>query len=109
MSKVISFRLNPDNPRDAKALSVLQTWSSQGFSTRQTITEALLQLNSANPEATDNEALKDLSQQIKVLLENIEHGSSREMVSKAEPAKEKLSDGFVSSILKAAKPGLKLE
>jgi hypothetical protein len=107
MSKVISFRLNPDNPRDAKAIAVLLDWLSQGFSTRQTITEALLQLDSANSKSTDNEALMDLSQQIKELLENFDNVSSREMVSEAVSAKEKLSDGFVSSILKAAKPGLR--
>jgi len=83
MSKVISFRLNPDNPRDAKALAVLQNWLSQGFSTRYTITEALLELDSTNAKATDKEALRDLSQQLKELLKNIEIGSSREMSSGA--------------------------
>ena len=44
MSKVISFRLNPDNPREAEALSVLEKWQNQGFSTRHTITEAIIKL-----------------------------------------------------------------
>jgi len=71
MSKVISFRLNPDNQRDAKAIAILQDWLSRGFSTRHTITEALLNLPSPNSEAADNSVLNDLSQQIKELLDKI--------------------------------------
>ncbi len=72
MSIVISIRLNPNNPRDAKALAVIQDWLSQGLSTRHTITEALLNLDTTQNKSVDNEALKDLSQQIRILLENIQ-------------------------------------
>jgi hypothetical protein len=109
MSKVISFRLNPDNPRDARALAVLQDWLSRGFSTRHTITKALLHLDSSYSEATDNEALRDLSQQVKELLENFEIRAACETLNVDVPSKEKLSDGFISSILKTAKPGLRQE
>jgi hypothetical protein len=74
MSEVISFRLNPENPRETKALTVLQDWLSQGFSTRHTITEVLLKVDSANSEAIDIGALNDLLNQIKELLENFEIG-----------------------------------
>ena len=109
MSKVISFRLNLTNPREAEALTVLQDWLFQGFSTRHTITEALLCLDSATSRGTDNGVLNDLSDQIKELLDNIEMGSSSEMTNADIPAKEKISDGFVSSILRAAQPGLRSE
>lgn len=107
MSKVISFRLNPDNPRDAKALSVLQAWSSQGFSTRHTLTEALLLVDSTNSNEADNRVLNDLSQQIKELLDNIGSDITLSKPKDEWSSKENLSDGFVDSILKAAKPGLK--
>jgi hypothetical protein len=76
MSKVTSFRLNPNNPREAESLTILQNWLAQGFSTRHTMTVALLNLDSANSQATDNDVLQDLSQQIKEILKNIEIGSS---------------------------------
>ena len=107
MSKVISFRLNPDNPREAEALAILQDWLAQGFSTRHTLTQALLNLDSAKSRATENGALNDLSNQIKELLENIEMGLSRKMPNNDLSSKENLSDEFVTSILKAIKPGLK--
>lgn len=109
MSRVISFRLNPKNLREAEALKVLNCWLTQGFNTRHTITEALLRLDSSNSQAEENQALNDLSQQIKELLDNIETGSSFIMLNDDVSSKEKLSDGFVSSILQVAKPGLRSE
>ena len=32
MSEVISFRLDPDNPREASAILVMQAWKDKGFS-----------------------------------------------------------------------------
>jgi hypothetical protein len=71
MSKVISFRLNPENQREAKALTVIQKWLGQGFSTRHIMTEALLNLDSTNFIITDHRILNNFSQQINDLLENI--------------------------------------
>jgi len=106
MSKVISFRLNPDNQRDAKAIAILQDWLSRGFSTRHTITEALLNLPSPNSEAADNSVLNDLSQQIKELLDKIGSDVTLNKPKDEMSSQEKLSEGFVTSVLKAAKPGL---
>ena len=104
MSKVISFRLNPENPREAEALTILESWISQGFSTRHTLTEALLMLDSRNSRPLDNEAFKDLSHQIKELILRVEMSSIQNIETMPKPS---LSDGFVSSIVKAAKPGLR--
>ena len=109
MSKVISFRLDPNNQRESYALAVLQERLSQGFSTRHTLTEALLNLDSDKSQAANNGAMNDLSQQIKELLENIQMGSSGVIPCGKVSSQEKLSDGFVSSILKTAKPGLRPE
>jgi len=32
MSKVISFRLNPENPREAQAIAILRAKQAEGFS-----------------------------------------------------------------------------
>lgn len=108
MSKVISFRLNPDNPRVVEALAILDGWLSQGFSTRHTLTEALLLLDSRKSLSLDKGTLNDLSQQIQTLLGKIEMGSTHKIKHNDASPKPKLSDGFVSSIIKAAKPGLRV-
>ncbi len=42
MSKVYSFRLSDDNPREAQARDVIEVWVDDGYSLRHIITEALL-------------------------------------------------------------------
>jgi hypothetical protein len=42
MSKVYSFRLDSENPREALAMDVINTWVSQGYSLRQILTDALI-------------------------------------------------------------------
>ena len=37
MGEVISFRLNPNNPREAKALEILRTEQAEGFSSRRVL------------------------------------------------------------------------
>ena len=101
MSTVISFRLSPENPREAEALAVLKIWHNQGFSIRHTLTEALLRLESVKPSTIENDALNNLSIQIKKLQESFETGPYYKLMVSNIPAKEKLSDEFVTSILRA--------
>jgi len=42
MSKVYSFRLEADNPREAQAMEVIDAWVSQGYSLRHILTNALI-------------------------------------------------------------------
>ena len=42
MSKVYSFRLDDDNPREAQARGVIKAWMGEGYSLRHIITDALL-------------------------------------------------------------------
>jgi len=109
MSKVISFRLNPENPREAEALTVLQRWLKDGFSTRYALTEALLKLDSTYSLSAERRALNDLSHQIKEILENIEKVSSPIIENGKATSKEILSEGFVTSKIKTVKPGMKFD
>ena len=106
MSKVISFRLSPDNPREAEALSILHDWISQGFSTRHTITEAILMLGSGKLQPPDNDTIINLSHHIQELLARVEKGSTHKIGNEDALLKQELSDGFVASIILTAKPGL---
>jgi hypothetical protein len=97
MSRIFSFRLDPTNPREAEAIIIIQNRLSQGFSTRQTITEALLRINFTNSGATDSEALRNLSQQIKELLDVIGiMGQLNEQKDEVDST-ELLSASFISS------------
>lgn len=42
MSKVYSFKLNDDNPREAQAREIIEAWVEERYSLRHIITEALL-------------------------------------------------------------------
>jgi len=45
MSGVVSFRLDKNNPREAQALNILNSWIDQRFSVRFILTKALLELD----------------------------------------------------------------
>ena len=111
MSEVISFRLDKDNLREAKALLILQEWRTRGYSVRQTITEALVSLDrngfkSGSSLDEFNEALS----QVNHLLRLVESGGSSIINDKGKiNPNNNLSTSFVASAKKSAKAGLKLD
>ena len=60
-------------------------------------------------EKLDNETLNDLSYQIQVLLNKVELGSIHKTKNEDTLPQQELSDGFIASIRKVAKPGLKTD
>ena len=107
MSKVISFRLNSDNPREAQALTILYDWLSQGFSTRHTLTEALLSLSFDNNELSQKQDLINLAIKMEELLNNFEAVISQSGYQKRS-SKGDLSDIFKTALIQAVRPGLKI-
>ena len=113
MSEVISFRLDRDNPREARAREVLRAWYAQGYSVRHVLTEALLALEER--QAQDEEsafALDEVNRtlhQVMQLLERMQNGrfTSSESEGDEKPG-EALTDTFVASVRKAARRGMKL-
>lgn len=104
---MISFRLNPDNQREAEALTILDNWLSQGFSTRHTLTEALLSLSFDNNELSQKQDLTNLVIKMEALLNNLEAGISQSGYQKRSP-KGDLSDKFKTSLIQSVRPGLKI-
>jgi hypothetical protein len=101
MSRVISFRLNNDNPREVQARAVLKAWVDKGYGVRHVLTEALLAFDGSNKDMDIHGLSVKLDQISKMLQRN---GSvAFKMDDKAE-----LSDSFIGSIKKAAKPGVSL-
>jgi hypothetical protein len=112
MSEVISFRLNKENLREAKALLILQEWRAKGYSVRQTITEALLKLDQheQNPESTALGELTETLSQVNHLLKLIESGNSSPVAThRGSRINGGLSESFVASVKRSAKSGLKIE
>lgn len=112
MSEVISFRLDPQNPREAAVLEVIRAWQRKGFSIRHIMTEALRNLDreaSAPYEAQIeqvNEKLDDLFDLLRSNKEN--HGEDLVGETLTESLQD-LSTQFLTSIKVASKPGLRME
>ena len=106
MSEVISFRLDPDNPREASAIFVMQTWKDKGFSIRQIMVEALLKLETNKSD----ESLSDLyrkMEEISVQLEGISNNNIIEKYDVRESSDEGLSRQFMQSIKLSVLPGIR--
>ena len=112
MSEVISFRLGKGNPREARAWEVLQIWTSQGYSARHVITEALIKLSEESNQTT-TQALEELSEAMRQVMQLLEHMQNGSYVPSAdndgESSKSALTDAFVASVKQAARPGMKLD
>ena len=113
MSKVISFRLDEDNPREARALAVLKARCAQGHRARNVITEALIRLDEAtNNSGTkdDDESLATIASQVNHLVDMIKAGNNIPIGPKNDGGtRPELTGNFLDSIKLAAKPGLKLD
>jgi hypothetical protein len=112
MSEVFSFRLNKNNPREAKAFQVLQEWGTQGYSTRYVIIEALLNLGGfdSDLEKTQLESINDMMahiEQFLIKVDDREITTTSGRISNPEPPI--VTDSFLASVNKSMKPGLKLE
>jgi hypothetical protein len=102
MSKVFSFRLSEDNPREIQAMEVMEVWISQGYPLRYILTEALIRLgnNSDSPEE-----IEKLLDRLVALFEGLENGNIH-INTKSVDTNSALPSTFIESIMKSAKQGL---
>ena len=102
MSKVYSFRLCDDNPREAEAREVIKVWVGRGYSIRHVITEALIAYSKKEDNGDEFGALVD---HLKELINDMENGVGIKM------AKDKisLSMSFISAIKQSVRSGIKTE
>jgi len=112
MSKVISFRLDPDNPREAQALKILLAKQAEGFSSRRVLADALITLEDRTGMrqvlSLDefNEILERVARRLeKIGFENPDNAGFRSIDSPPHT----LNDHFLQSVKVAAKPGINLE
>ncbi|MGD2159365.1 MAG: hypothetical protein PVG14_05880 [Anaerolineales bacterium] len=111
MSKVISFRLDKDNPRESRALGVLLARREQGYSVRHVITNALLIWDEIDQDRfgmLEMDELKRTLSEVSLLLNRIEReGNIQTVREDDQPTNIELSEAFIASVKNAAKPGYK--
>jgi len=105
MSRVIGFRLDRENPREAQALAVLEARQEAGYSTRHILTEALLALDSEEgaPEFPVEEILSAL-ERVGEQLTRLQQESLRPRMVDAPEAS--LEEAFLLSVKEVARPGM---
>ena len=103
MSKVYSFRLDENNPREAQAREVIDAWVSRGYSVRYVIVEALNRFESDN----HLNSIAQILEKFDAFLNNFEQGQVSQNINKLDDFE--LSLGFLESIRKTAKPGEKAD
>jgi hypothetical protein len=102
MSKVYSFRLNVDNPREAQAREVIEAWVEDGYSLRHIITEALL-ISFDNKNG--DEEVYALLEQIKRMISELENTASLDINDERKISG--LSSSFKVAVKNSAKIGLR--
>lgn len=99
MSKVYSFRLDGDNPREAQAKGVIQAWVGEGYSLRHVVVEALLSFHNKDVGHSElNEVIEQLQDLILTL--------DRSPASKSSDTL--LSNSFLDAVKHSAKSGVNI-
>jgi len=97
MSKVYSFRLSKDNPREAQAREVIEAWEEEGFSLRYVIVEVLLSYKKAE---VGHGELNSIVDQLQNLILSLEKQPS------AKPSEASLSNSFLDAVKQSVRDGV---
>ena len=113
MSEVISFRLDRHNPREQRAMDVLNAWQTKGYSLRFIITEALIKLDEDRCPALDTTAGFDYHEVVAKVTEMIKCIAKDPLTPIDDRGKgtsqTALTETFLASVMKATRPGLQIE
>jgi hypothetical protein len=110
MSQVISFRLDPDNPREGKALEALREWQEQGYRVRHILAEALLRLVEGEQRSEVELQMAEVLATLNAIQANLEQLQQRgvvELGKREQNTREHVSEAFIRSVKCAAKPGVR--
>jgi hypothetical protein len=100
MSKVYSFRLSNDNPREAQAREVIEAWVAEGYSLRHVLVEALFAYKKDEVELDD---LHSILKQMNELIASVDNHPVHNL------SEASLSNSFMASVKQAARLGLSSE
>ena len=101
MSKVYSFRLDENNPREAQARDVIDAWVAQGYSLRHQLVDVLIAFQNKNFQ---NNQYSKLLETIESLISN-----SKEEKDVAEVSNGALTETFIGSLSKSVQSGIRIE
>ena len=102
MSKVYSFRLSEDNPREIQAREVMEAWISQGYPLRYILTEALIWYGN---QSDYPEEMGKILDQMAAMFEELEKGKAQ-LKSGSGENNPTLPNNFIDSVKKATKHGV---
>jgi hypothetical protein len=103
MSKVYSFRLDKNNPREAQAREVIEAWGKKGYSLRCFLTDVLVDFS--RQEKKDDE-MEILLSHLRSLIYKLDTETSIELENQAQ---SNLSASFLDALRKNAKTGVRAE
>ena len=101
MSKVYSFRLDENIPREAQARDVIDAWVDEGYSLRQKIVDMLISLQDQDKGIKEN-GYDGLLKQIESLI-----AASDKKADVFDSLKDELSGKFISSLKASMRGDLK--
>ena len=119
MSRIVSFRMDENDPTERQALDVLDRLLGEGFETRQIMTEALIRaegLTPTRPESADplvaelRASLTQARQLIELLsatINDLRRGLPAAPPTNSGEQTNELKPELVTAVLRAKKPGLK--
>jgi hypothetical protein len=107
MSKVISFRLDENNPRERLVLETIKTHQLDGYSIRSTIVEAFMYQNNQSDESHQR-VLAELNDTLFQLRQMLDQFNRAGKINDQVPLCPKLTDDLFDSIKNAAKSGIRL-
>jgi hypothetical protein len=102
MSKVYSFRLSEDNPREIKATEVMKAWISQGYPLRYILTEALIGLGNKGDSI---EGMEKFFDRLIPVIERLVNGEV-DIRNGSGDLNSALQESFIASVIKSAKQDL---
>ena len=103
MSKVYSFRLSNDNPREAQAREVIEAWVEEGYSLRLLVTDALVNFRKQSYKTS---VMDEILRQLDNIQDMLDRGQMATNIN-GNPTNHSLSSGFVEAVKMNIKSGIR--
>jgi len=100
MSKVYSFRLNNENPREAQAREIIEAWVAEGDSLRQVIVDVLLSFKKVE---RGHDELSLVVEQLQRLFLSLDKGAPN------ITTEFHLTNSFLTAIKQSVREGIRVE
>jgi len=107
MTRVLSFRLDEADPREAAALALIDGAQRQGYALRTIIADAILAYAQQGDTAALVSELRAALVDVKALAERVQQAPARQAEPPADDAG--LADTFVAAVQRSVRPGKRLE